>query len=136
LILSLFDGLRHRIRSKRWTEQRTNGVRGEDLAMRFLQQLKFVVVARNYRPRSGHGEIDIVAWDRGTLVFVEVKSALTDERGTPDRVVNSYKRESLERAARAYCSQARVEWEDVRFDIVTILGATDPRIEHFRGAFG
>jgi putative endonuclease len=135
-ILSAVDDLRHRVRRGRWTEQRTNGVRAEDLAMRFLQKRKFVIVARNYKPRSGHGEVDLIAWDADTLVFVEVKSSVTDERGTPDRAINRYKRDTLERTARAYCAQARVPWENVRFDIVTILGTANPQIEHFRGAFG
>jgi putative endonuclease len=133
--LSLFDGIRHRLRRKRWSEQHANGARGEDLAMRFLQRKKFVVVARNYKPKSGHGEIDIVAWDGGKLVFVEVKSAISDESGTPDRAVDAHKRETLDRVARAYCGQARVAWEDVRFDIVTILGTDKPKIQHFPGAF-
>lgn len=110
-------------------------MRGEDLAMRFLQKNKFVVVERNFIPRGVKGEIDIVAWEGETLVFVEVKSALTDERGTPDRAVDFYKRQALERAGRAYCNKARVEWEKCRFDIVTILGSADSKIEHFRGAF-
>jgi putative endonuclease len=104
--------------------------------MRHLQAKKFTVVARNYRPRTGRGEIDMVCWDEGTLVFVEVKSAENDERGTPDRVIDRYKRETIERAARAYVSQVRVPWEQVRFDIVTVVGTERPRIEHFPGAFG
>jgi putative endonuclease len=93
LISSLFDRLRHRIQRKRWTKERANGVRGEDLAMRFLQERNFIVVARNFKPRSGRGEIDIVAWDNDTLVFVEVKSSIDDERGTPDRAIDRYKSE-------------------------------------------
>jgi putative endonuclease len=134
LILSLFDGLRHSIQRKRWTVERANGARGEDLAMRFLQARKFVVVGRNFRPRSGRGEIDIIAWDGDTLVFVEVKSAVDDERGTPDRAIDRYKRERLEWAARAYLSKARVAWEKSRFDIVTLIG-DPPLIEHYPGAF-
>jgi putative endonuclease len=135
LISSLFDGLRHRIRRKRWTVERANGARGEDLAMRFLQSRKFTIVARNYKPRGGHGEIDIIAWDRDTLVFVEVKSAEGDERGTPDRAVDRYKRETLEWAARSYLALVRVPWERSRFDVVTVVGGEKARIEHFPGAF-
>ena len=115
--------------------ERANGVRGEDLAMRFLQKRKFTVVARNYRPRSGRGEIDIIAWDGDTLVFVEVKSAVDDERGTPDRAIDRYKREALEWAARSYLALVRVPWEKSRFDIVTVVGANPPLISHYPGAF-
>jgi putative endonuclease len=135
LILSLFDGVRHWFRRRRWSEQHANGARGEDLAMRYLQRKKFIVVARNYKPRSGHGEIDLVAWDGGKLVFVEVKSAVSDASGTPDRAVDAHKRENIQRVARAYCGQAKVEWGDVRFDVVTVLGTERPTLEHFPGAF-
>ncbi len=103
--------------------------------MRYLQERKFTVVARNYKPRRARGEIDIIAWDGDTLVFVEVKSAMNDDRGTPDRAIDRYKRENLEWAARAYLSRARVEWERSRFDIVTVVGTDRPKIEHFPGAF-
>jgi putative endonuclease len=132
LISSLFDSLRHRIRRKRWTVERANGVRGEDLAMRYLQERKFVVVARNFKPRSGRGEIDIIAWDGDTLVFVEVKSSVNDDRGTPDRAIDRYKRERLEWSARSYLAKANVPWERSRFDIVTIVGS---KIEHYPAAF-
>jgi putative endonuclease len=135
LISSLFDRVRHAVQRRRWTPERANGVRGEDVAMRFLQARGFTVVARNYRPKSGRGEIDIVAWDADTLVFVEVKSAEKDDSGTPDRAIDRDKRETLERAARAYLSLARVPWEQSRFDIVTVVGAERPRVEHFAGAF-
>jgi putative endonuclease len=134
LISSLFDGLRHRIRRRRWTLERANGVRGEDLAMRYLQARKFIVIARNFRPRSGHGEIDLIAWDGDTLVFVEVKSSINDERGTPDRSIDRNKRERLEWAARAYLARTRVLWEQSRFDIVTVVG-DPPVIEHYPAAF-
>ncbi len=103
--------------------------------MRFLQARGFIVVARNFRARSGHGEIDLVAWDAETLVFVEVKSAIDDERGSPDRAIDRYKREHLEWAARAYLGKARIPWEQSRFDIVTVVGQANPRIEHYPAAF-
>ncbi len=103
--------------------------------MRYLQARGYTVAARNYKPRSGRGEIDIIAWDGETLVFVEVKSAENDESGTPDRAVDRYKRETLEWAARSYLAQVRVEWERSRFDVVTVVGLERPRVEHFVGAW-
>lgn len=103
--------------------------------MRYLQSEKYTVVARNFTPRSGRGEIDLIAWDGDVLVFVEVKSAENDERGTPDRAIDDYKKEKLEWAARSYLAQVRVQWEKSRFDIVTVVGTDAPKIEHFPGAF-
>jgi putative endonuclease len=112
--------------------ERANGVLGEDRAMRYLQARKFIIIGRNFRPRNGRGEIDLIAWDGDTLVFVEVKSAVDDERGTPDRAIDRYKRERLEWAARSYLAKARVPWERSRFDIVTVVGE---KIEHYPVAF-
>jgi putative endonuclease len=65
--------------------QHDHGRIGEDLAHRYLRRRGYTVIARNYRTRSGSGEIDIVAWNGPTLVFIEVKTRQTDEYGSPDR---------------------------------------------------
>ena len=111
------------------------GRHGEDLAHRFLRSHGFTVVARNYRPRTGPGEIDLIAWERENLVFVEVKARSTDEFGTPDRAVDMEKQRHLERAARDYARRANVDWDTVRFDIVSILLSKSPKIELLRDAF-
>jgi putative endonuclease len=105
------------------------------LAHRYLRGQGLVVVARNYRPPEGQGEIDLVCWEGETLVFVEVKTRSTDEFGPPDRAVDSAKREALLRAARYYARRAGVEWESVRFDVVDVVVGEPTRIEHIRDAF-
>ena len=109
---------------------------GEDLAHRFLRGRGCTVVARNYRTRSGSGEIDIVAWDGEVLVFVEVKTRATSEFGAPEGAVDAEKRERLQHAARDYARRANVEWERTRFDIVSIVLRGRPEIEWIRDAFG
>jgi putative endonuclease len=111
-----------------------HGRLGEDLAHRYLRRRGCTVVARNYRPPSGHGEIDLVVWHKEKLVFVEVKTRDTAEFGQPDRAVDADKRQSLARAARDYARRAGVEWPQVRFDIVAVILAP-PRIEWLRDAF-
>jgi putative endonuclease len=108
---------------------------GEDMAHRFLRGRGCTVVARNYRTRSGSGEIDLVAWQGGALVFVEVKTRATAEFGEPERAVDAEKRQRIERAARDYARRAGVEWQKVRFDIVSIVLAKPPRIDWIRDAF-
>lgn len=132
----MFDRLRDRIRRRRWTPERAAAGRGEDLAMRFLRQQKYVVVGRNYRPRAGYGEIDLIAWDKDKLVFIEVKTRSADNAGVPERAVHRSKQHYVERTAREYARRAGVELDCVRFDVVTVLGSDPVRIELFRGAFG
>jgi putative endonuclease len=85
---------------------------------------------------SGHGEVDLIGWERDTLVFVEVKSRRTEEYGSPDRAIGRQKESSLIRTAREYARQAEVPWEKVRFDVVNIVFSTPPLVTHFRDVFG
>ena len=108
---------------------------GEDYAHRYLRARGCTVVARNYRTRSGSGEIDIVAWHGKTLAFVEVKTRSTAEFGEPESAVDEEKRIKLRYAARDYARRAGVEWERTRFDIVSVALGKKPRIEWMRDAF-
>ena len=108
---------------------------GEDLAHRYLRSRGCTIVARNYRPRSGHGEIDLVAWLEGRLLFVEVKTRATADFGPPESAVDSEKRQSLRYAARDYARRAGVEWPRVRFDIVSVVLSQPVRIEWIPDAF-
>jgi putative endonuclease len=128
------DWLRHRWRVKHWNDTRTSGRRGEDLAHRFLQDQGFLVVARNYRMASGAGEADIIAWEKDTLAVVEVKSRESDEFGPPERAIGEEKRLHMLRVARDFAAKSGTSWDQVRFDIVTVLFTDPPSINLFRGA--
>lgn len=131
----LADAARHQARGRRWTADQATGRRGEDLAHRLLRRQGLTVVARNYRARSGPGEIDIVAWDRDTLVFVEVKARRDETFGTPDRAVDQDKRMSLIRSAFEYAQRAGVPVEQVRFDIVNVVFSDPPSVTRIEDAF-
>ena len=115
--------------------QHNHGRLGEDLAYRYLRRHGCTVVARNYRTRSGSGEIDIVAWHGPNLVFIEVKTRQTEEYGAPDRAVDAEKRSRLQLAARDYARRSGVLLDRTRFDIVGVVLGTSPRIEWIRDAF-
>jgi len=112
-----------------------HGRLGEDLAHRYLRRRGCTIVARRYRPPSGGGEVDLVAWQSETLVFVEVKTRATAEFGTPDRAVDTEKERYLRRAGRDYARRAGADWSRVRFDIVSIVLTNPPLIEWFPDAF-
>src|SRR5438105_4893378 len=112
-----------------------HGRLGEDLAHRYLQRHGCTVVARNYRTRSGSGEIDLVVWDGQQLVFVEVKTRAGVEFGEPERAVDDEKRGKLRRAAQDYARRANIDWDRTRFDIVSIVLDTPVRVEWLREAF-
>lgn len=108
---------------------------GEDLAHRYLRRRGCTIVARNYRPRAGGGEIDLIAWQGEVLIVVEVKTRASAEYGTPDRAVDSEKERFLRHAARDYARRAGVDWSRVRFDIVSIVLARPPQIDWILDAF-
>jgi putative endonuclease len=132
LILEIFDWLRHRLR--KGIPAHALGRRGEDLAHRYLRAQGFVIVARNYRLPSGDGEADLIAWEGGTLVFVEVKSRQTADYGPPERAIGEEKRAHLLRIARTYARKSGTQWEKIRFDVVTVVLAKPPVIEYYPDA--
>ena len=93
------------------------------------------ILARNYRPGGGESEVDIVARDGAVVVFVEVKSRRTADFGSPDRAIDSGKRKNIVRAARAFATRAGVDWNQVRFDTVSIVFTQPPSIVHQQDAF-
>ena len=129
LIYRISDAVR-----RHWLKD-NHGRVGEDMAHRHLRRRGCTIVERNYRPLSGTGEIDLVAWHLDTLVFVEVKTRSSAEFGEPDRAVDAEKQQHLRRAARDYARRAGVEWERVRFDIVSVVLSKPVRIEWIRDAF-
>ena len=113
------------------------GVRGERAAARYLKRLGYTIVART--DRSVLGELDLVAVDGRTVVFVEVKTRSTMVGGDhPAEVVDERKQRRLARLALAYLKKHGLLEYPARFDVVTVLWKPDqrrPTIEHFLNAF-
>ena len=95
----------------------------------------FRVVARNYRSRSGRGEIDLLGWDDAWLACIEVKTRKNDDFGRPESRVNREKRKNLIAAAYDYARRADVDPDLLRFDIVSVLLGEPPEVELYRAAF-
>lgn len=110
------------------------GGRGENMAARFLSGLGYKIMIRNYR--SPAGEIDIIARDGDTLVFVEVKTRSYDEP-TPEEQVNAAKRHKLTKVAKSYLSRYGFPPPPARFDVVAVIWPTggEAQIRHIRSAF-
>ncbi len=114
--------------------RRRTAKRGEAIAALRLRLKGYRIEARNWRCRLG--EIDIVAWDRDTLVFVEVKTRSGSSAGAPEEAVTAAKQRRLVALARAYLVERRGEPPACRFDVVAVEGrAAWPRVRHLRAAF-
>jgi putative endonuclease len=112
------------------------GQRGEHLAARFLKRLGYRILARG--DRSSSGELDLVAVDGRTIVFVEVKTRQSQEAGHPAEAVDAAKQRRLTRLALAYLKHHGLLEHSARFDVVAVTWPDDqrrPTIEHFPNAF-
>jgi putative endonuclease len=134
-VYKLADLVRDRGRRRFWPGGLVSGRRAEDIAHRFLKHRGMTIVARNYRPPFGGADLDRVGWQADKLVIVEVKSRSSAEAERPERAVDDEKERLLERSARDYVRRAGVDWNRVRFDIVSVVFSDPPQIEWFADAF-
>jgi putative endonuclease len=113
----------------------TLGKRGEEIAVSYLKGQKFVIVERNYRCKCG--EVDIIARDGRSFVFVEVKTRRTLSFGPPQLAVTPFKQRQISKAALTWLAKNRVTESNARFDVIAILlrDRQVPEIEHIRNAF-
>lgn len=112
------------------------GDRGERVAARFLRRAGLKIIGRRYRTRFG--EIDLIALDGHTIVFVEVKTRSSAQAGHPFEAVDERKQRKISQSALLWLTQNRRLNQSVRFDVVSIVwpeGAGQPDIQHFRHAF-
>lgn len=112
------------------------GRRGEVAAERYLKKLGYVIVARGHRDNIG--ELDLVAVDGRTVVFIEVKTRTSHDAGHPADAVDENKQQRLTRLALSYMKRHDLLECATRFDVVAVTwpaGDGQPTIEHFQNAF-
>lgn len=110
------------------------GQRGEDLAYDLLKKKGYKVLERNFK--SPLGEIDIIAREGKTLVFIEVKTRLSADFGTAKWAVGPKKQRKLSMVALDYLKRHSLSDQPARFDVVAIdLYQGQEKIELFRNAF-
>ena len=115
-------------------ERLSLGKKGEDLAIAQLRVLKYKILERTYK--CALGEIDIIAREKDTLVFVEVKTRTTRDFGGPAAAVNERKQRQLSKVALTYLNQKKITEMPARFDVVAVeLIPPAPQIEVIRNAF-
>ena len=113
------------------------GRKGEDLARRYLEKKGYRVVTTGYR--LFRGEIDIIAYDRDTLVFVEVKTRRDAALGRPEEAVTSAKQRQIRRIAQGYLMEKELVESEIpcRFDVLSIMPDPDGTfaVTHYENAF-
>ena len=111
------------------------GSRGEKLAAKHLKSLGLKIIRKNYS--TALGEIDIIAREKDTLVFVEVKSRSGGIEGSAEYSVDRKKRYRIARTALRYLNENKIGSVDCRFDVVTVLfsALAAPRVNVIKNAF-
>ncbi len=108
------------------------GKKGEDIACDYLKRNGYRIMNRNFK--TDIGEIDIVATDEKTVIFVEVKSRTSDGFGIPSEAVNYFKRNKINQVASQYIKKFMLFGVDVRFDVIEVY-LSDKRVNHIENAF-
>ena len=114
--------------------QQKLGEKGEAIAVRQLKKDGYKILETNYRTQLG--EIDIVAKDKGTFAFVEVKTRRSVHFGSPKWAVTAQKQKKISTVALYYLKTTNQSTAKARFDVVTVtLNQDKPRVEIIKNAF-
>jgi putative endonuclease len=134
--MSLSSQLRAWLAERFFSRNESLGDRGEDAAARYLKRLGLRILERGHDSRLG--ELDIIAVDGRTVVFVEVKTRASHDAGHPTEAIDDRKQRRMTQAALAYLKSKRLLQTAARFDVVAVTWLKDARkpiIEHYRNAF-
>ena len=110
------------------------GKRGETLALKKIKRLGYKKIIRNYR--CPLGEVDLIARDRDTLVFIEIKTRKGRSTDYAKEAVNARKKRQISKVALAYMKSNDCPDAKARFDVVAVsIGRDKPEIEVIKNAF-
>ncbi len=110
------------------------GKKSESVAVRYLKKNGYKILMQNYRTKLG--EIDIIAKDKDTIVFVEVKARRSSYYGNPKWGVTLKKQKKISMVALCYLKSIKQSRTKARFDVVAVnAGGDKPKIELIKNAF-
>ncbi|MCM8796887.1 MAG: YraN family protein [Candidatus Omnitrophica bacterium] len=116
-------------------DNRSIGKNAEEAAVDFLRKSGYRIIKRNYRTRLG--EIDIIAREKDTLCFIEVKSRSALSFGLPEEAVSLSKQRQLSKTALVFLKETNSLTDKSRFDVISIIGLPgQEKIELIKNAFG
>ena len=116
-------------------ENASVGNHGEELAATFLLRSGLKIIERNFRCKGG--EVDIVAKDGSTFVFIEVKTSKSLAYGVPQLAVTPFKQRQISKAALTWLARHHLHDPPARFDVIAIVLDKNysHQLEHIKNAF-
>ena len=110
------------------------GKSGEESAVGFLKKSGYKIVVKNYKTKLG--EIDIIAHDKDTIAFIEVKTRRSDRFGLPQEAVLSAKQRQMAKAALVFLKENNLLDKKARFDVVSVMYSQGvPKLDLIKNAF-
>lgn len=110
------------------------GKSGEDSALNFLKENGYKILIKNYKTKLG--EVDIIAYDKDTLCFIEVKTRGSLRFGSPQEAVSHFKQRQISKAALEFLKRNNLLNKKARFDVVSVIYAEDkPEFGLIKNAF-
>lgn len=110
------------------------GKSGEDTALNFLKENGYKILAKNYKTKLG--EVDIIAYDKDTLCFIEVKTRGSLRFGSPQEAVSHFKQRQISKVALQFLKRNNLLNKKARFDVVSVIYAEDkPAFDLIKNAF-
>jgi len=111
------------------------GMLGEGIAKNYLKKKKFSIVEKGFRLYGG--EIDLIAYDKKTLVFIEVKTRGPGALGLPEESVNIRKQRQIRKIAEGYLAITDIVEVECRFDVISLVFDEngDHSLSHLKDAF-
>ncbi len=113
------------------TKNKIIGNSGEIIARDYLISIGYEIIESNWH-FSKNSEVDIIAKDKNTLVFVEVKTRSSLNYGHPLEAVGQKKIQKIYMAALAYLDQTKIKYDNYRIDVISIIGLKNSEIEHLK----
>jgi putative endonuclease len=118
-------------------ERKQVGRLGEICAAQYLRSLDYSIADRNWKCRSG--EIDLIAEENGTLIFIEVRTRTGRTTfGTPAESVDARKQRQVRATAQVYLHRTQAHERKIRFDVISIIldrDGTAAELRHIKNAF-
>jgi putative endonuclease len=150
LLEARINGLERSLEAMKWAARRcgglergpahlATGIEGEDAAFFYLRRKGYIVAARRWSSGLQRGDLDLIAWQGELLCFVEVKTRTAHDMAAAEAAVDTNKRITLRKLARAYVRQLPMKTSPpVRFDVLSVylLPGEPMEFVHFEGAFG
>lgn len=112
-------------------DNRLTGALGEEIAAKYLENQGYKILDKNFH-YSKYAEIDIIAKEKDTIVFVEVKTRKTKNFGHPLEAITQKKLENIYKAAMFYLQNTKEKHKKYRIDVISILGADKYEMEHIK----